>query len=134
MKKNVLFGFLGIGLLVGAFFGGIMYQKNKMPVRNLSGNFGRGIGSNGQLRNSQGNFIGGEIIAKDEISFTVKVQNGSSRIVLFSPETQILKPTLGTDKDLILNANVMVNGTTNSDGSFSAQSVQLRPEIANTKK
>jgi hypothetical protein len=133
----------------GAFFGGMKYAESKNPrgqfsradfqnLQNLSpeerqqwlqklgtnaGGF-RGGASGGQR--GGGGFTAGEIIAKDDKSVTVKLQNGGSKIVFFSDSTEITKSVAGTLGDLEVGKNIIVNGTANSDGSITAQTIQLR--------
>ena len=74
-----------------------------------------------------GSFTGGSIISKDDKSMTVSLQNGSSKIVLFSTSTSVMKTAQGTLNDLAAGEEVTVMGGANSDGSITAQSVQIRP-------
>jgi hypothetical protein len=53
--------------------------------------------------------------------------SSSSEIVLLSPTTQILKSVTGAASDLTVGSEVTITGTTNSDGSVSATSIQIRP-------
>lgn len=128
----VVFGAVG-------FFGGMQYQKSQTPAsgaRNFAGgNFGGGGGQTGAARRGQnGGFVSGQIISEDSQSITIKITNGAStgstKIVLYSPATQIAKQTSGTVADLAVGSTVMVTGSTNSDGSISAQNISLRPTPA----
>ncbi|MDD5433452.1 MAG: DUF5666 domain-containing protein [Candidatus Pacebacteria bacterium] len=121
----------------GSFFGGVEYTKNKSPFSNLPQDaqqrFQR-MGANintGQagIRNIGNSLINGEILAVDNQSITVKNRDGGSKIIFFSTSTQITKSTDGSINDLQIGQNIMANGTTNQDGSITAQSIQLRPAI-----
>lgn len=119
---------------VGAFYGGMKYDQSKAAA-NLSANFqnrqmaGSGTGSrNGTFGNrSGGGFVTGEIISKDDKSITVKLQDGGSKIIFYSDSTELDKFVSGTPNDLEVDKTIIVNGKANSDGSITAQSIQLRP-------
>ena len=111
----------------GGFFGGMKYQQNKTPaiaVRGQGGNPGgqgrRFGGPNG------GSFVGGEVLSTGTNTMTVKNMNGGSQIVILAPSTQYRKAVDGTAADVAVGGQVTVTGTTNSDGSLTAQSVQIR--------
>jgi len=76
------------------------------------------------------NVVSGSVISKDSSSVTVKMRDGSSRIVLYSGSTQVLKSTSGTADDVSVGTNVSVIGSQNSDGSVTAQTIQIRPDGA----
>lgn len=123
----------------GAFFGGMKYGQSK-KVSSAQQRFGQ-MGANGTgglrtgvtggTRNGAGGFVGGEIIAKDDKSITVKLQNGGSQIIFYSGTTEIGKTVTGTATDLGVGKTVTVTGQTNSDGSITAQTIQIRPQISN---
>jgi hypothetical protein len=87
-----------------------------------------GYGSRTNDRSGLG-FVFGEIIAKDDTSITIKFQDGSSRIVFYADSTEVGKFENGSLNDLEVGKSVTVTGKTNSDGSITAQSIQIRPEI-----
>lgn len=115
----------------GAFYGGMKYAQSKTTARNFGqGNQQRfqGPGANASSSQSGSGMTNGDIIAKDDKSITVKLQNGSSKIIFYSDATQVGKFTNGTAGDLIIGETATINGQTNSDGSITAQSIQIRPK------
>ncbi|MFA6552008.1 MAG: hypothetical protein WCT19_00735 [Candidatus Paceibacterota bacterium] len=73
-----------------------------------------------------GGLTSGQIISKNGTSITLKSRDGNTKIVLYSPDVSILKTASGTPQDLISGTEVNVVGTANSDGSVTAQSIQVR--------
>ncbi len=129
--KNVKL--IGVVLIVialgGGFFAGMKYQKSKSPAGRL-GNFQRtGNGTLGQRGADQGlRPVNGEIINSDDKSITVKLQDGSSKIVFLTDTTAFSKSAEGSKSDLKKGEKVAVFGTENSDGSVTARNVQLNPQ------
>lgn len=124
----------------GAFYGGMKYAQStrqNFARRNLGGqelgaNAGAGFrgGAGGSQRGGgAGGFTAWEIIAKDDKSITVKLQDGGSKIVFLSDSTEITKSAAGALSDLEIGKNISVNGTANSDGSVTAQTIQLFPAV-----
>lgn len=134
MNKNLIITAI-IALLVGVggFYGGMKYQQSQAVSRftNLRGENAQFVqrmgGQNGNGLPTQTGFqpVNGEIISSDDTSITVKLQDGSSRIVLLSDSTTINKAETGSKEDLKNGEKVFVVGNSNSDGSISANSIQL---------
>jgi hypothetical protein len=129
--KNPVISAAVIAIVVGvlAFMAGVKYQESKRPSFN-----GQFLGRQGgrQVTGPGGNRSGfrpvvGEIIASDDTSVTVKTQDGSTKIIILSAATEINKAAKGDKGDLSSGSRVMVVGTENSDGSVTAQSIQLNP-------
>lgn len=121
-------------IIVGivAFYGGMQYQKSKRTmVLGQGGQFAQ-RGQNGQFGRTgaaSGGMVTGEVLSQDDTSITVKLQDGSSKIVILSTNTTINKQATGTKDDLKTGERVAVFGITNSDGSVTAQSIQLNPQM-----
>lgn len=126
MNKNLIIAILMILIAGGAgFFGGIKYQESRQ--QKVFRNFGQRMGDGQRTLGIQGNGfrpVAGEIISIDDKSITVKMQDGSSKIVLLSENTQINKASEGTKEDLKVGEKVSVFGQTNTDGSVTAQNIQ----------
>ncbi len=138
MKKHIVY-YIVIAVVVGAaaFYGGMVYaQSNRSLQANLfqqggaagaGARFQRGGGTGTGGTRAGGGLVNGQIINKDDKSITIKLNNGSTQFIFFSPSTQILKSDTGTADDLQTGTNVMASGTTNTDGSVTAQMIQIRP-------
>lgn len=134
MNKTLL-SIIVIAVIVGggAFYSGMKYAENK-SVLDRQQRFGQTVGTNigGQsgFRGGQrggGGLVSGDIISKDSQSITIKMRDGGSKIVFFSDSTKISKSVDGSLKDLEIGKNISANGNDNSDGSITAQSIQIRP-------
>jgi len=123
MNNKILLAVLVAALVFGAggFFGGMQYQKSRRQVpRDFQA-----------MREQRGFFQGqerpvsGEIIARDEKSITVKLPDGSSRIVFVGEGTKISESTPSAKERLVEGTLVFVTGTANPDGSLTATSIQM---------
>lgn len=136
MGKNNIAVTLIVAFVIGGagFYGGMQYQKSQ-------GGFaaGRGPGgSGGQFPNGQrpsgapngfreggSQPVSGEITGMDDTTFTVKTQDGSSKIVVYSGSTTVNKTSPGSASDLKVGENVMVIGSQESNGTVTAQTISL---------
>lgn len=132
-KKNVMI-VVGIIVLVGVFYVGMSYGKSQVAAKTQTGQGGQTFGQNGRgtggMRNGGfGGLTSGEIIAKDAQSITIKMRDGSSKIVFYTDKIAVEKNVSGNSADLVVGKQVSVVGTANPDGSETAQSVQIRPNM-----
>ena len=136
-KQIVSIVVIVIVVSAGAFYGGMKYgQQRGGGAFAAQGGFRAGMGQGGQggrrgPGGMGGGAVSGEILSKDDKSITVKLRDGGSKIVFFGDSTQVMKSIAGSPSDLTVGAQVMTFGTTNSDGSVTAQSVQIRPKTGN---
>ncbi len=106
----------------GSFFAGMKYQQSKRPQGRF-GNFQ--LGQFGQRQGFRP--VNGEIISVDDKSITVKLADNSSKIVLLTDTTAINKSSQGSKEDLKVGEKVVAFGTENSDGSITAENIQINP-------
>jgi hypothetical protein len=130
MKHQKTIQVIGGAIIISAasFYLGLQRGKSVVPFpqggRIGAGQFGSMTG--GVRRGgAAGGLVAGEIISKDDTSVIVKSRDGSSKIVLFSSATQIMKSAQGSIVDIEAGKQVTVVGTANADGSITAQSIQL---------
>lgn len=112
--------------VVGAFFGGMAYQKTKThsPTTANAGGFGR---FGGRLPNGASATFG----SIDSISgqtITITAQDGSSKKIDFSSSTTISQDRQpAQSSDLQTGERIAAIGQTNSDGSIQATRIIINP-------
>lgn len=131
MKNKILISIIVTALIFGGigFFVGMRYQQSKNPrlfARNFSGN------ANFSGRTNQGNQnnfrpVSGEILSVDDKSITVKLPDGSSKIVILGDSTNISKSESASKEDLKVGEKISAFGSLNQDGSITASNIQLNP-------
>lgn len=140
MKKKILI-FLAVFIFVGAgfFYGGMKYGQNKNV---LTGTFPQNFqnfseeqrqqfsqGGSGERMVRQnglgGGIISGEVIEKDEQSLIIKTRENNSIIIFFSDSSRISKTIEETIEDINVGEEVAVAGEQNSDGSYTAKTIQV---------
>lgn len=121
MKNSTITTVIGAVVIAAiAFFGGVQYQKSQRPSFGQQGGvFARRFGG----QNAQA--VRGQIVSADNNSITVKMQDGSTKLIILPANTTITKATTGSKNDLKTGVQVVVFGTSNSDGSVTATMVSL---------
>ena len=119
---------------VGGFFGGMYYQKHKTSGRagmfagQMMGAGGRQMFRTGGGMGQNGGIVRGQILSIENNNMTVKLADGSSKIVILGSSTMFVQSSKASSSDVKQGDTVMVFGTTNSDGTVTAQNVQLNPQ------
>ncbi len=137
MKNNTL-TIVIIAVIVGAvsFFGGMQYQKSQRPqfggitgqgnqMMGFGGPGGGSSGRGGRFGNGVNRPVTGKILSVDPTGITVKLMDGSSKIVILSDKTVINKTSKGSKSNLSAGVEITAFGTSNSDGSITAQNINI---------
>ena len=132
-KQIIILTVSGVMVFVLGFSGGVAYAgRGRMSVLpDAQGAFRGGRQFTGGEAGGRsgvspfGSFLGGEVIAKDDRSITIKLQSGGSKLVLLSASTRISSSTLATISDISMGVEITASGSANPDGSITAESVQI---------
>jgi hypothetical protein len=122
-----------ITFAAAGFYGGVTYQKSKAPsFASFQDGQGQGMGGGrrfggqaGQSMNAGMRPVSGQVVNQSDNSITIKLSDGSSKIVNLTGQTTINKSSKGSVSDLKSGEQVTAFGTTNSDGSVTAQMVSV---------
>ncbi|KKR04055.1 MAG: hypothetical protein UT30_C0013G0016 [Candidatus Uhrbacteria bacterium GW2011_GWF2_39_13] len=141
--KKILLSVIATVVIVGggAFFGGMQYATSQTPdmgdLASRFGNFdpsqrlGMSGGPGGFARSqADGGFVSGEILSMDAESMTIKLPDGGSKLIFFSDVSKINKMTEGSLADLATGTTITVTGTSNDDGSVTASTFQILPDMS----
>ncbi len=134
MNKNMI-AILAVVLIVvaavGGFFGGMTYQKSQVSTLGAveRGNFGGRLGQPGQNA-AAFRPVRGQVLSISNNSLTVKMSDGSTKIIILSGSTSFVQSTKAVLSDVKTGDTINVVGTQNSDGSVTAQDIQINPPIA----
>jgi hypothetical protein len=129
-KQWVILIVVAVVFAGGGFFGGMKYQASKTPAvtarSGAAGAAGAFAGRRAAGGGAAGSFINGQVLSVNGSTITVTLANGGSQVAVLAPSTQYRKAVDGTSADVSVGSQVTITGTSNSDGSLTAQSVQIR--------
>lgn len=129
MKNSILVTSVIVVLVAAlAFFGGMKYQESRQSTlsRQTRGQFVQRAGGGNRAGLHP---VNGEILSQDDTSITVKLNDGTSKIVILTDKTQFNKADTATKQDMKVGDKVAVFGQDNSDGSVTAQNIQIRAGV-----
>lgn len=135
MKKEIPIFIIAIVVVSSlTFFIGTKVSGSKNKIGNFNGgdlpNFNGGYGLQQTRKNGNlGTMVIGEVLSKDDNGVTIKLQNGGSKIVFISSTTTVSKSVSGNKDDITIGNTISVTGKTNTDGSTSATSIDIREKI-----
>jgi hypothetical protein len=140
-KQITLFIVIVVAASGLSFYGGIKYNQTQSVAERTAnraqfggGNNSSGNGTRVPRGGANGGFTAGEVIAKDDKSVTIKLRDGGSKIIFLSASAEVTKSATGSAQDISIGTQVSANGTANSDGSMTAQTVQIRPGLLNNQQ
>jgi hypothetical protein len=113
-------------IVIIALVGGIFYGKGTAASKAGTGSSASVARSGYARTGGAGGFVSGQIISVSSSSLIVSLANGNSQVVFYSGSTQVMKPTAVPADTLMAGTRVMIGGTPNSDGSLTAQSIQVQ--------
>jgi len=136
MKKNLILILIALIVVgIGGFFGGMKYGQSQ-ALKNLTPEKMREIfqqrgqtfqrGEIPQRQRERVGFLSGQVISKDEKSLTIKLPDGSTKIVFVAESTQILKSVEGNIEDIEIGKQVLVSGEQTTEGYLTAKTIQIR--------
>ncbi len=124
MKNNLIIAIVLTAAATGGggFYGGMKYQESKMPS----------WPANSEQMKVQKNAARsglstakGEVISLDNSSITVKLADNSSKIIILTNSTTVSKSEESSRDDIAEGSSVIITGQSNSDGSITAQNIQV---------
>ena len=111
--------------LVGGIFWGMAITPNR-GTGTFAGRTGVAGGAFAGRGGAGGGLAMGSVTAIDAQSITLQLANGNSENVFYSSSTPVIVPQPASISSITTGTNVIITGTSNSDGSLTAQSIQVR--------
>src|SRR6266849_919341 len=118
MTNKIIIIIIVIIVAAGGFFAGMKYQQSQRATLAQgaagAGGFRQRFGGQG---GQNGQAVRGQVISTDNGTMTIKMRDGSTKLVVLSTSTNITHAATGSKEDLKAGEQVMVFGSNNSDGS-----------------
>ncbi len=123
-KYFILTGIAIVVVGAASFYGGMQYQNSLRGAGRVNG-FGAVAG----LRGAQNRPVNGEVVSIEHDGLTVKMPDGSTKIINVASETAYTKTASASATEVQVGTKVGIFGQTNSDGSVTAQTISINPAI-----
>lgn len=148
MKNKQTITTIVVSIVVGvlSFFAGLKYAEMNPKIISPS-EYGAGSGFRMMDRNGQSGApstgrqgstmrngfrpVFGEILDIDESTMTVKLMDGSTKIVVLTDKTTASTQTEAKVSEIKKGEKVSVMGATNTDGTVTAEGIQINPIMRN---
>jgi hypothetical protein len=134
-KEYLISGVVVFLVAIGAFLIGMQVGRRSRITNGVAFGVEQRQGSRGQnqaattsptgFQQRNGGAFSGEVTALDGDTITVKMADGSSKIVILSENTLYQKTAEASKSDLAVGMELSVFGETGTDGSVTASTVTL---------
>jgi hypothetical protein len=127
--KKYLVHMVWLVIAIVALGGGYFWGKASAATSRAAGFAGAYSSSTRRTVGSAagGGLVTGTIATIGSSSITLQLANGNSEVVFYSTSTPVSEPTTVSANTLKVGTTLMVGGTSNSDGSLTALTIQVRP-------
>jgi hypothetical protein len=127
MRKKIILILVAVAVAGVGFWGGMAYEKSNSNQFSKQGNFPLGQNKEGAdvSRNFNNQPISGEIISVDQNGITLKLKDGGSKIIFISSSTKIAESVEKNSNNLLIGTQAVIIGSSNSDGTITASSIQI---------
>ena len=130
VKKQIIVGFLLVLFGAGMFWAGAKWEERRSTQLNVSTQqrASQGTAQNAAQKSptERGDLVSGEITAKDDVSYMLKLKDGSNKKIIFSDTTPVRKTVTVKPADLNVGEQVTAVGKNNPDETLSAQNIVVR--------
>lgn len=134
-SQNIVIACAVTAIVTGGagFWGGTRYsgeRRTMMRVQNTEGRpYGNRVTQGGPSAPMGQRSTAGEVTAKDDKSITVKMNDGSSRMIILSDKTTYRTSEESSLDVITVGTKVAVFGESSNDGSMTAASIEINPQM-----
>lgn len=130
INTYIMVGVTAVVVGAGGFVAGTKYQQSQTQRRFTQGNSevrgnlpsrGANVGGSGR------GMTVGEVSAKENNNLTLKMADGSSKIVILADSTTYQTCAEAKLENIEVGSKVAVNGATGNDGTITANNIEINP-------